>query len=138
MRSLRLLLAALAVFCFHSVALADDLENFFRKCLLSDVSPQMFHDQGRYIVSVGNQTIAMNKTELLRLYHSVKATGAKSEILSLKLGSRIETGNMISVVVTAKMRQTVGSSRTEGEIVSHEVLVKENGRYVSVFSLGRQ
>ena len=131
-------LMAIAVFGVSSIALADDLADFFRQTVVGNVSARMFHDQGRYIVNVGNQMTAMNKAELLDLYQKMKAAGAKIEIISLKLTNRVDTGNMVSVVVKAKVRQTVGSSRGEGEVESREILLKEGGKYVSVFSLGKQ
>ena len=129
---------AIILFVASSIALADDLDDFFRQTGVGNVSARMFDDQGRYIVNVGNQMTSMNKAELLDLYQKMKAAGAKIEIIRLKLTNRVDTGNMVSVVVKAKVRQTVGSSRGEGEVESHEILLKEGSKYVSVFSLGKQ
>lgn len=131
-------LIAIVAFGVSSLAFADDLDNFFRQLFVGNISARMFHDQGRYIATVGNQTTAMTKTELLDVYKKMKAAGAKVEIISLKVTNRLETGNMISVVVKAKLRQIVGSTRSEGESESHETLIKEGGKYVSVFSLAKQ
>lgn len=131
-------LVAMAATIVTSGAYADDLEDFFRRQFVGNVTPAMFHDQGRFIVNAGNQTLAMNKAELLQLYQKLKGAGVKTEIVALKFSGRVDSENMVSVVVKAKVKQTVGSTRSESESESHEILLKDRGQYVSVFSLAKQ
>ena len=44
----------------------------------------MFHDQRRFMVNIGNQTITMNKAELRDVYQK-ENDGAMVKIISLKL-----------------------------------------------------
>lgn len=137
----RIVGASLLIACFvHGIlpAHAESLEAFTRRNLTSSVNPSDFHPQGHYILFIGNDSVTLNANQLLTLHQKNKSMGVKQEILDFKILSKYETGNIVSVVVKAKIRSRVGASEGIGEIVSHDILLHQGGRWVSVFSLGRQ
>lgn len=130
----------LAIFTvlFSPLALAESLEDFLKRGLLNDINERMYHPEGRYMLLVGNQEVVLSRGQALQAARQLRSMGSKVELLDFKILNKHETGDIVSAVVRAKVRQSMGSTQAIGETVSHELLIRKNGSYVSVFSIGRQ
>jgi hypothetical protein len=71
------------------------------------------------------------------LHGQLKFSGTKTEILSFKLIRKSKEGRML-VFVKANFRQTVEDTKSESAIESHEILMTERGKLVSLLSLSKQ
>ena len=138
MRAVKATMAMLTVLLSSMPISADTLEAFLKRSALSDVTSGMFHNAGRHIVLVGNETMSMDKSQVMAIHKKIKAMGAKTEIIDLKIVNKYETGDIISIVMKARIKQTVGSTQAISEVISHEILMKKKEQYISVFSLSRQ
>ena len=133
--------ASLLSACFAlgiSVANAESLDAFLKRNLVSVINAGDLHPEGKYIQYVGREVFSLNSSQFLSLHQKNRSMGTKTEILDFKILSKYETGDLVSVVVKAKVRARVGSSETVGEVLSHDILLNQGGRWVSVFSIGRQ
>lgn len=131
------LLTSFAVLLSHS-ALAESLEDYLKRGLLNDITLKMYHPDGKYMLLIGNKEMVLNRSQVMQASEQGKAMGTRVELLDFKILNKYETDNIVSAVVKAKFRQSVGAAQVTGETVSHELLLKKNGSYVSVFSIGRQ
>jgi len=121
-----------------SVAHAESLEAFLKRSITSSVNANDFYPAGKYLIFVGGEARSFDASQMLNLHQTMKSMGAKAEILDFKILSKQETGDIVSVVAQAKVRPRVGASETVGQTVSHEILLNQGGRWISVFSVGRQ
>lgn len=117
---------------------AESLEDFLKRGLRNEISSKMYHPDGKYIQILGAKELVLSKPQILQLSEQNRQMGAQVEILDFKILNKYETGDIVSAVFRARFRQSVGSMQAVGEAISHELLMKKNGSYVSVFSIGRQ
>lgn len=119
-------------------ASAESLEDFLKRALRNEISSKMYHPDGKYIQLLGAKELALTKSQLLQVAEQNRQMGAQIEILDFKILNKYETGDIVSAVFRARFQQSAGSMQAVGKVVSHELLMKKNGSYVSVFSIGRQ
>lgn len=136
-RTASMLLASFTVLLSHA-ALAESLEDYLKRGLLNDINAKMYHPDGKHMLLVGNKEMVLNQAQILQASDQIKGMGTRIELLDFKILNRHETGDIVSTVFRAKFRQSIGATQAIGETVSHELLMKKNGSYVSVYSIGRQ
>ena len=126
----------IGILCFSAPAYAETIEEFYRRFALEPTA-EMLHPQGRYIVFVGDQMLAVSADDIIKTYREHKAMGVKSELLALEILSTKETGDIVSVAVRMRIAQTVGLQKSVLNAIGQEILLKKGDTYVSVFSLIR-
>ena len=97
-----------------SVAHAESIDVFLKRTALGSINSNDLHHNGKHILLVGGETISLDASQLLNLVQKVKSMGTKAEILDFKILSKHETGDIVSVVVKAKVRSQTGASETVG------------------------
>ena len=135
---LNMLIYSFVIIFISCYASADTLEGFLKQVIKNEITDNMYHPNGQYIQFVGTKEITLNKEQAIEISGYVKSMGTQSEILDFKVLNKYESDDIVSVVIWARVQQTVGSMKAIGEVVSHELLMKKNGSYVSVFSIGKQ
>ena len=137
-KMLKVFIPSFVVIFMSCNASAESLEGFLKQIIKAETTANMYHPNGQYMQFIGTKELTFNKEKILQISEHVKSMGTQTEILDFKVLNKYESDDIVSVVVWARVQQTVGSMKAIGEVVSHELLMKKNGSYVSVFSIGKQ
>lgn len=137
-RLFRMLIFGFVIIFMSSQASAESLEGFLKQIIKAETTANMYHPNGQYMQFIGTKELTFNKEKILQFSEHVRSMGTQTEILDFKVLNKYESGDIVSVVIWARVQQSVGSTKAIGEVVSHELLMKKNGSYVSVFSIGKQ
>ena len=134
----KFLASAFAAFALliNAAAFGEILEDFYTRTVVEPVA-DMFHPEGRYMVIVGDQTLTVSAEQFMAMLNEQKTIGLKAELLELQILSKFETGDIISVAIRSRLRQSVGAQVTIIEGVNHDILMKRGDTYVVVFSVAK-
>lgn len=137
-------MVAFTILSCRSIALgAETLESFLIDQALGKADLDTYHDEARALILSKDRYASLGKKqieEMLKLQRNMQDNlHARTKVLEFRILSKYETTDAISVVSKIKIATQVieGVEPTVTEHISHDILLKKNGLFFSVFSVGR-